>query len=1106
MSFRRFSAGRPAWHALTALLLALALAVAGPAAAPSRAAAADPVQITEGEGLLWGLKQSWRNYAGIGTWSGGVEHLGGTDGYRWPFRSGSYDPDTHRAELRFGGSVHWVAHEGALDVAISDPRLFIDGDEARIVARTVSKRESNGEMVDYGEITIVSVALRADKLAVAGGRTTWSGLATTLTAEGRAAFSNNYPVGTAMDPVTTTYTGPGGLPRATGENFTPDGAIAWREVARVAPATTRNAYAFHLDPVNQVVHAPVGGGDGLIALNPDTLAPVGTPLGANPSSMFDGYPATTFDRFTSTVFDSAGSNTYGFRWSGATQSYTQETMPGTAFRANALHYDLTGRRLFAARGDELVSWKHDGAAWVQTVYTRAGVEMNAESRSTLSVDARGNVLVTSAGARPIRVVIVGTTATASYLPGDYSDPEASQEQFNQPSAANPIPGAAGGFYLSNYAGQVFQARQDEDGALRQVAPRLDRRWGTVLASAIDSSGSYATFMVADFSLSTIGFVEAGRGAGELRLDRAIGASVMSPIAIAPGAAGSIYVNASGEQRKYARDGYAPHVTTAPQGAVVPLATGVERGSATFSAAATARGVGATDATPAIRWQTRAGDSGRFTDLPGATEASVTLDAGADDNGRQVRAVFTNPFGIVASQPAAVTVNTAAKIAVQPSDVAVTAGQTAELKVMPVGNPAPQIQWQTKVGAFWADVDAESGDFSVDGGFLRVPNASVAMNGAQFRARLRNRITPGSDAWSTVFSRTVTLSVAAPVTSAVTFGGGHLDWGFANRWRCYVVGNVARGAIVPSGGATQVPGTLANGQLCTGRDAGSEIVRFGIRGGSFDPATGALELRLRGSVRFWGHDYHVPGSARPQLDTTVSNVRLVATGTRGTLYADVVGATMEAPIPVSRTNVPLVSVTLPDGPVARTGGVDWSGLETTLTAEGSAVFGSYPAGEAFDPIAVAADFGTPEPEPRPEPKPEPKPEPEPQPRAQAARATIAAGSARVALKRSQRVALVARVRCPARGGACTVKVPARVALKIAGRRHLATVLAPRRVAAGRTATVRVQLTREAAARLTGRTAAVRVRVTATAAGTRATTRDVTVTLKGAPSPRGAAKKK
>ncbi|HST38475.1 MAG TPA: HtaA domain-containing protein, partial [Conexibacter sp.] len=746
--------------------------------------------------------------------------------------------------------------------------------------------------------------------------------------------------------------------------------------------------------------------------------------------------------------------------------------------------------------------------WTQTRYTRRGVSMNADARAAIAVDGYGDIVVTAASQRPVRLTLDGTTATGSYLPGDYSNPDASQEMFNQPTSVKAIAGQSG-FYLTNYRGQVFTARRDDDGVIRQVGERLELGLGTVLESAADIENG--TFIAVDTATNRLGFVERSRAAGVLSVGSPVGVYVLNPVAVAAGTGGTVYVSSERSLIKYERVAYAPAITTAAQDVVVPLAAGVESGTASFTAAATGRGWGGTTATPTVRWQTRAGATGRFADIPGATTGTLTLPVTADDNGRQVRAIFSNVAGQVAA-PATITVNTAAAIAVQPGDVAVTSGTTAELKVMPVGNPAPQIQWQRKVGGFWTDVDAESGDVDVDGGFLRVPNASVEMDGAQFRARLRNRITPGSDAWSTVFTRTVTLTVSSPVGETVLFGGGAFDWGFSNRWRCYVVGNIARGGIVVSGGATQVPDTLATGGLCNGRNAGSEIVRFGIRSGFYDPETGELALSLRGTVRFWGHDYHVPGDTRPQLDTTFSNLRLFAEGDTGTIYADVTGATMEAPVPVTRLDVPLVTVTLPSDPVGRDGGLDWSGLETTLTAEGAAVFGSYPEGEQFDPIALSADFGEPQPEPEPEPVPVPQPPvipgtpappatpvtpvtPQPQPQPVKTPETIATGKTALTVN-AQRVAQIARLTCAPGGSACTVTVPKQVTVKIAGKRLRATVLAPRTIAAGRSATVRVRLTKAAAKRLAGRSTTVSVHVKVAVAGGRTVTRVVKVTLKGA----------
>ncbi|MDO8188570.1 HtaA domain-containing protein [Conexibacter sp. JD483] len=1087
---------RAARHALLALLLALAALTASALTAPARAAAADPVAITQGEGLRWGLKLSWRNYAGIGTASDGATIVGGADGYVWPFRSGSFNPDTNRAELQYGGSVRWTAHEGVLDVTVSNPRLVLDGDDAQLFGRALSKSESTGQMVDYGEIPLVTVTLREEALTVADGRTRWAALGTNLTAEGFRVFSGNYPVGTVMDPLTATYSGPGGFPAPTADNFTPAGTIGFSEVNRTTPSepTTQHVFDLFWDAQRELMHATTDSVWGTVGARfPDTLGTIGDT--GREDTTGQSFPKATFDAATATVFDSVNTTVHTYTWNAATWGYDHTSFDAGTY-VYALEWDPVGRRLLVVSSSELASFTDNGdGSWRKVRYTRVGDTLPAGPRSQIAIDESGTIMLADAGQPPAEVRLAGTTATVTRLADDVHDPDAAQSTFAQPSELRAIPG--GGFYLAGYRGLVQRVERAGDGSLRQVGETLRLGVASVLASAIDQSDG--SFYVVAPAVRKIAVVKDGAKVGELALTQEPGVGFSGPIGIAAGADHALYVNEGGGYpalntlAKYAR-GTSPTVGDDPQDAVVPFAAGVDSGTATFTAAATAVG-----GDPTVQWQTRAGDSGRFTDIDGATATTLRLPVTVADNGRQVRAVFSNAFGRLGSAHATVTINAAAAIVVEPADLTVDPGATAEFKVMPSGNPAPEIQWQVLSNGSWVDL-ADGNGYEIDGGFLRVLNASATQNGLQFRARLRNKITPGSEEWSTVFSRVATLKVASPVTSAVSFGGGHVDWGFAERWRCYVVGNVARGGIVPGAGATQVPGTLATGTLCNGRNAGSEIVRFGIRGGSFDPASGVLELKLRGTVRFWGHDYHVPGDTRPQLDTTFSNLRLVVTGDSGTLYADTVGATMDAPTPVTRTNVAIVSARLPSGPVARDGGLDWSGIETTLTAAGAEVFGSYPAGEPFDPIAISADFGTPEPDavvdqPQP-PVQQPPVQQPPVTRAPVAKAagTIAAGAKATTVGKTG-VAQVATLRCAA-GARCTVTVPKRLTLKIAGKRYAATVSSPKAIAAGKRGVVTLKLSKKAAAKLAGRSVKVKLRVTVRASGARAVTKTVTVTLKGA----------
>jgi hypothetical protein len=120
---------------------------------------------------------------------------------------------------------------------------------------------------------------------------------------------------------------------------------------------------------------------------------------------------------------------------------------------------------------------------------------------------------------------------------------------------------------------------------------------------------------------------------------------------------------------------------------------------------------------------------------------------------------------------------------------------------------------------------------------------------------------------------------------------------------------------------------------------------------------------------------------------------------------------------------------------------------------------------------------------------PTPQPQVQPAPRAGTITVPKKTQPVSAKR---LASVATLACPA-GATCTVKAPARVKVTIAGARHALTVLAPKTIKAGRTATVRVRLSKAAYTRLAGRSTRVKLTLTITANGTRMS-RAVQITLK------------
>jgi hypothetical protein len=94
----------------------------------------------------------------------------------------------------------------------------------------------------------------------------------------------------------------------------------------------------------------------------------------------------------------------------------------------------------------------------------------------------------------------------------------------------------------------------------------------------------------------------------------------------------------------------------------------------------------------------------------------------------------------------------------------------------------------------------------------------------------------------------------------------------------------------------------------------------------------------------------------------------------------------------------------------------------------------------------------------------------------------------------RIARLAMLSCP-QGSRCRVTAPRRVRIRIAGRRYTVAILVPRAIAPGRTAALRVRLSKAAARRLSGRRSVVRVPVALAAQGQ--ISRTLELTLAGAP---------
>ncbi len=152
----------------------------------------------------------------------------------------------------------------------------------------------------------------------------------------------------------------------------------------------------------------------------------------------------------------------------------------------------------------------------------------------------------------------------------------------------------------------------------------------------------------------------------------------------------------------------------------------------------------------------------------------------------------------------------------------------------------------------------------------------------------------------------------------------LSWGFKESFRVYIEGIAAGGWELTDVEYIYPDYVWADGT------------------GSIDPETMTGLVTYGGSIRFTGHD--------GALDTTLSNARLELAGETGYLVFDVAGQTQDG-ASVSETGVRFAQFTVPSLEVAD-GAITLAEVPATLTDAGAAAFGTYPSGEALDPISAA----------------------------------------------------------------------------------------------------------------------------------------------------------
>ncbi|MEU4066152.1 HtaA domain-containing protein [Streptomyces wedmorensis] len=304
-----------------AVATAAALGTGAVVLALPAAAAAPPTALSDGT-LDWGIKQSFRSYLaqpfahGRTTVEGGARQAANNGAFTFVDGTGTYDTGSHATANTFKGGVHFEAHEGVLDIRISDVRLTTKGTAAptgEITADVVTK-EKDGTFTTRDDIAFAALDMTGVRPAQGeGGAMVFKDIPAKLTKDGAAAFAGFYKEGDALDAATLTV-------KAGSRPTTPPTTPPPTTAPPTAPPTTA-------PPTT----APP-------TTNPPTTAPPTTPATGRPTT---APPATAPAPTPAGVVD--GRLTWGVKQSW--RKYVAETCGGTVTpsagaRRNGPSYDF----------------------------------------------------------------------------------------------------------------------------------------------------------------------------------------------------------------------------------------------------------------------------------------------------------------------------------------------------------------------------------------------------------------------------------------------------------------------------------------------------------------------------------------------------------------------------------------------------------------------------------------------------------------------------------------------------------------------------------------------------------------------------------------------
>lgn len=929
---------RPA-RALLALLTAFLLAFSGLiiGAAPASAATGD----IAGASLQWGVKQSFRNYLvspvahGAITVSGNVA---ATPAFSWTGGTGTSASGT----VSYSGSIHFTGHAGDLDMTLSDVKIVRNGASASIVADVVSKAMGSAEFQTYNDIIFATVSLAGTESTVDGAVVVTAAPAV-LTEAGAAGFAGFYTAGTALDPVSFTWP------------------------VEAAPVVQT--------PVITVTKAPADGGAITVSGSGFAQAYPGIYVGVGVSGASGFYDAAAGIDQAATKWVAVGDLTA----SGGSFSVTL-TAPASAGAGYSVYASKAHGQGISDKSQDVI---------VPVVYEALPTPKVTVSKTTGLAKGGETITVSGTGFSPAHSSVVGTRppllnqwSGAYVVFGSFKDAW-------KPSETAP----AGNRKVLN--GQqrwlLPQATLDANSSI----PAFQTQ-----GAPIDANGSFS------FELTVAESADALAGGNYGIYSYAAGGPTYAPfetytplsfgtptppVVVEPTPPAVVTPIASGSLNWGIKESFRSYITSSiAHGTITTSGARASGGSYVFGQAAggsftEASGVGTSNYSGAVRFTGHAGvldvtvanpvvrvDSATsgtlFVTVNGSQIAMANLNLAAANRsvsngavtysgapavltsaGTGVFSLSGSPFYTVGTALDPVTFTIGA-----PSTASAGSAVVASFQRPATSTPAPTAPATTGVEIVEGEVAPGSTVTIRATGFQ--PNETgilvVLYSTPTVLDRNATADANGVVTWTGVlpsdFSGEHTLTFQGSVDRGVVVDFGSaavaalascvvdnatVTWGFKESFRAYISGSIAHGEwIVGEGLEYETPNFLWK----TGT-------------GTFDSDEMTGEIALPGTLTFTGH-----GGV---LNTTLSNLRVQFDGDdTAFLVFDISGDT-QAGETIDERNVKFVELDLAAATTTdEDGEISFADVPAELTADGEATFGTYSAGEAFDPVTLTITEG------------------------------------------------------------------------------------------------------------------------------------------------------